>query len=255
MEKWLDPKTITTWITIVLAVTTMLVVSFVKLLKINLKRAIDTQRKESQLKIEHQNNLVESNIIAQEQERTRIAADLHDSLIGKLTIVRLKNQSDYNYQEIDVLLGEVIQEARRISHDLSPPMLEFLELDELLEDIIAPWHNYLTIYVHIDINPSTTINAHIKIQIARIVQELLTNTYNHANASSVYIQLKTTERYLTLIVRDNGSGFDTRLPKKGIGLNNIELRVTYLKGAYKIKSSPKGSTAIIILNHQKFSEL
>jgi len=253
MEKWLDPKTVAIWILVVLAVIAILAVSFVKLVQINFKRKVESKLKESRMKLEYQKNLLESGIVVQEQERTRIAADLHDSLIGKLTLLRLKNQSEYNFEHIDRLLGETIAEARRISHDLSPPMLEFIELYELLEDMITPWKKHLAIDFYTNIDTTITINQNLKIQIARITQELLTNIYKHSGASTVFIQLKITQTNLTLIVRDNGKGFDHAKAKKGIGLQNIELRMMYLKGTHKIKSSTKGSTAIITLNHLQFN--
>lgn len=252
MEKWLDPKTVALWILVVLAVIAILAVSFVKLVQINFKRMVENKMKESRMQLEYQKNLLESGIAVQEQERTRIAADLHDSLIGKLTILRLKNQSEYNFEQMDLLLGETIAEARRISHDLCPPMLELVELNELLEDMITPWKRYLAIHFYTSIDTTATINQNLKIQIARITQELVTNIYKHSGASDVFIQLKITKTNLTLVVRDNGKGFDHAEAKKGIGLQNIELRMIYLKGIHKIKSSTKGSTAIITLNHLQF---
>jgi len=253
MEKWLDPKTVAIWILVVLAVIAILAVSFVKLVQINFKRMVENKLKESRMQLEYQKNLLESGIVVQEQERKRIAADLHDSLIGKLTILRLKNQTEYNLEQMDLLLGETIDEARRISHDLSPPMLEFIELCELLEDMIAPWKRYLAIRFYTNIDTTATINQNLKIQIARIIQELVTNIYKHSGASDVCIQLKVTATDLTLVVRDNGKGFDYAEAKKGLGLQNIELRMAYLRGTHKIKSNSKSSTAIITLNHLQFS--
>ncbi len=252
MEKWLDPQTIAIWILIVLAVIALLTVSFVKLVRINFKRAVENKLKESRMQLEYQKNLLESGILVQEQERTRIAADLHDSIIGKLTVLRLKNQSDYDSTHIDLLLGESIDEARRISHDLSPPMLEFTELDELLEDLVAPWKKQLQISFYKNVNPDTSTSRNFKLQIARIVQELIINIHKHSGATKVAISLKLTGKNLFLAVTDNGKGFDVNEAKKGIGLKNIELRMLYLQGTYKIKSGEKGSTTIIAVNHLKF---
>ncbi|HEX8562720.1 MAG TPA: ATP-binding protein [Flavobacterium sp.] len=252
MEKWLDPETIAIWILIVLAVITLLAVSFVKLVRINFKRAVENKLRESRMQLEYQKNLLESGILVQEQERTRIAADLHDSIIGKLTVVRFKNQSEYDRAHIDLLLGESIDEARRISHDLSPPMLEFIEMDELVDDIISPWKKYLQIHFHKNSIAGPSINQNLKIQIARIVQELIINIHKHSGASEVRVGLKVTTQNLYLAVTDNGNGFDVGEAKKGIGLKNIELRMLYLQGSYKIKSGKKGSTTIVAVNHLKF---
>ena len=78
MEKWLDPKTIALWIIIVLAVISLLAVSFIRLVRINFRRMVEQRLKESRMQLEHQKQLLETSVVAQEQERTRIAADLHD---------------------------------------------------------------------------------------------------------------------------------------------------------------------------------
>jgi two-component system NarL family sensor kinase len=253
MDKWLDPQTIAIWIVIVLTVIAILAISFIKLVRLNFQRMVENKLKASKLQLEYQRNLLESGIVAQEQERMRIAADLHDSLIGKLTVLRLKNQSEYNYEHIDFLLGESIDEARRISHDLSPPMLEFVELDELLQDIASPWGKYLEFHFHLNIDHKIPLDQNLKIQVARILQELITNIYKHSSASKVHINLRVTAMHLALLVNDNGKGFDTSEAKKGIGLRNIELRTLYLKGIYRITSGKKGSTALLILNHLNFT--
>ncbi|RZK16413.1 MAG: hypothetical protein EOO43_14515 [Flavobacterium sp.] len=253
MEKWIDSQTLAIWIIVVLVVIGLLAISFVKLVQINFKRMVESKLKESRLQIEHQKNLMESGIAVQEQERNRIAADLHDSLIGKLTVLRLKNQSEFNFEQVDKQLGELIDEARRISHDLSPPMLEFVELHELLEDMLSPWKKHLSIHFHTQVDATVTLPPNLKIQVGRIAQELITNIYKHAQATAVWVDLKITSQQLFLVVKDNGKGFDVDEAKKGIGLQNLELRTVYLRGKHKIKSSPKGSTVILALNHLHFS--
>ena len=252
MEKWLDPKTIALWIIIVLAVISLLAVSFIRLVRINFRRMVEQRLKESRMQLEHQKQLLETSVVAQEQERTRIAADLHDSLIGKLTVLRLKNQTQCDIQDIDNLLGESIAEARRISHDLSPPMLDHATIYELLKNTIAPWKEQFKVHFHKSINHETEVPVDLKIQIIRIVQEIIINTHKHAEATDIFINLRVSKKHLAVSVRDNGKGFDINKGKKGIGLKNIELRMLYLKGKYKIKSGNKGTTTIIALNLTNF---
>ena len=214
MEKWLDAETIAIWILIVLAVITLLAVSFVKLVRINFRRMVENRLKESRMEIEHQKKLLETGIIAQEQERTRIAADLHDSLIGKLTVLRLKNQTNYNTNDIDSLLGESIAEARRISHDLSPPMLEFVNIDELIDNILKPWKGKWKISFYKNITYSDDLWEGLKIQIIRIVQEVIINTHKYADAKNVFVHLRISPKWLSIIISDDGKGFDTDIIKK-----------------------------------------
>jgi len=249
MEKWLDPQTIAIWIVIVLAIILIFVFSFIKLVRIHFKRIVENKMREAQLKLEHQEKLLETGILAQEQERVRIAADLHDSLIGKLTVLRIKNESGYPLEQIDLLLGESIDEARRISHDLTPPMLEHISLDELLQNVLEGWSKSLNVAFYKNIIQETFIKPDVKIQITRIVQELIINIHKHSGATNVWVNLRITGNTIWMVVRDNGKGFDIATGKKGIGLQNIELRMLYLKGVHKIKSGQKGSTAILAIKH------
>src|SRR5690606_14038906 len=149
-------------------------------------------------------------------------------------------------------LGESIAEARRISHDLSPPMLDHATLYELLKNTIAPWKEQFKVHFHKSINQETEVHVDLKIQIIRIVQEIIINTHKHAEATDIFINLRVSKKHLAVLVRDNGKGFDINEGKKGIGLKNIELRMLYLKGKYKIKSGNKGTTTIIALNLTNF---
>lgn len=247
MEKWIEPKTIMLWIIIAISVVFILVFSFIRLAYLNFKQMAEAQLEESRLKLEHQKKLLETGILVQEQERTRIAADLHDSLIGKLTSLKLKNQLAYNYDEVDHLLGESIAEARRISHDLSPPMLEFISLYELIDGIINPWKKNIQVVFFHDVRTDAALPNNIKIQFTRILQELITNIYKHAGATTISIHLRQTDQWLALQVSDDGKGFDPKTGKKGLGLQNIELRMVYLNGYHHIKPHQKGTTALLLL--------
>lgn len=245
MEEWKNPKTIELWIIIIILVVTVLIVSLVKLIYINFNRIVKNKLKESNLKLEYQKKLMSAGIIAQEQERTRIAGDLHDSLIGKLSILRLKYQIDPQNSEIDFLLAESIDEARRISHDLYPPMLEVLNLEALIGDLVDTWKEYFTIHFYKLQQANANLPAEVKLQLVRILQELFLNTYKHASASQIFLYLKVTRNFLTIIFRDNGKGFTIETKFKGIGLKNIELRVTNLNGNYKLKSGKQGVCCIL----------
>ena len=71
---------------------------------------------------------------------------------------------------------------------------------------------------------------------------------------NVFVHLRISPKWLSIIISDDGKGFDTDIIKKGIGLKNIELRMLYLKGFHKIKSGQKGTTVIIQVNHSKLSK-
>jgi signal transduction histidine kinase len=244
MEKWQDPKIIALWIAIILLLIFTLVFFVVKIIHLGYKRISEANLREAQMQIEHQKKLLETSLQAQEKERTRIAADLHDGLIGKLTVVRLKNQVGKT-EDLDKMLEESITEARRISHDLTPPLLEFTSIEELIDNLLDPWRAKMEIILHSDVRTASNPEPHVKIQVVRLVQELLNNIIKHAQATVVTVYLRHTENSFTLCVKDNGRGFDTAKLAQGLGMHNLELRAQYINARYKIKSGVgKGTTTI-----------
>lgn len=233
---------------IVFVVVVLLTVSIVKLVYLNIKRQVEHQLNESKLQLAYQRKLIETSILVQERERERIAADLHDALIGKLTTLRLQNQLTHKNNVIDGGLEESIAEARRISHDLSPPMLEFIELHELIGNVVQGWKVQLNIVYEQRITAAKESSAVFKLQLSRIMQELMTNIYKYAEAALVSIYLRVSEQGIMLLVADNGRGFDLGQVREGLGLKNIELRVLYLNGRFKMKSGNKGTVAVFVFN-------
>mgnify|MGYP002877271158 CR=1 FL=1 len=246
MEKWQDPKVIAIWITIIVVLIFTIILFVVKIMHAGYKRMTEANLREAQTRLEHQKKLMETNLEAQEKERGRIAADLHDSLIGKLTLIRMKSQIGSPMPEIEGLLGESITEARRISHDLTPPLLEFSRAEELMEGVLNPWKEKIDIRFHTDVRVAADLTPDVKIQLLRIVQELLTNIIKHAGATQVQVGFRHTANGILLSVSDNGKGFDTRQLKKGLGLNSLEFRMQYLNARYKVRSKPgQGTTTFM----------
>lgn len=247
MEKWQDPQVIALWIAIIIVFIVTLLLFVVRILHAGYKRMTEANLREARLQLEHQKSLMETGLEAQERERTRIATDLHDSLIGKLTVIKLKSQVGSPVAEIESMLGESIAEARRISHDLTPPLLEFSRMEELMDDILAPWRAKLAVDFYADVRTDTDLEPAIKIQLLRILQELVTNIMKHAEAQHVKVHLRHTENYIALLVKDDGKGFDTAALKKGLGLGSLELRMQYLNAAHRVTSAPgEGTTTLVV---------
>lgn len=246
MEKWQDPNVIALWIAIVVVLVVTIILFVVRVMHIGYKRMTEANLREAQLKLEHQQKLMETNLVAQEKERRRIAADLHDGLIGKLTVIRMKSQIGAGPAEVETLLEESITEARRISHDLTPPLLEHSALHELIESLLDPWDRKLLVNYINDTRTAEDLSPQQKIQLLRVVQELLTNIIKHAQAQKVSVHLRHTRSYICLVVTDDGQGFDTTALKKGLGLGSMELRMQYLNARHKVKSAPGKGTRTII---------
>lgn len=248
MEKWLEAKTIAIWIIIAFTVVVILTVAVVKLVYLNIQKQVENRLRESGLQLAYQHQLIATSIAVQERERERIAADLHDALIGRLTTLKLSNQLIYKIREIDTALEESIAEARRISHDLSPPMLEFLSLEDIVAEVVREWRVHLNIVYNkrMLVVHETTID--FKLQLQRILQELMTNIHKYAAAALVQLYLRASAKGIVLLVSDTGKGFDPEEAHKGLGLKNIELRVLYLGGKFKIKSGMAGTTSVFVFN-------
>lgn len=249
MEAWQKPETVTSWIIIAAFFIIVLLTSIIFLVRSVFRKIVKAKLAEANIRLEHQQELLKTNIIIQEKERKRIAADLHDTLIGKLTLLHMKNQIGNNDLELDQLLKESIETARRISHDLSPPLLEFSTLPDLIEDLMGQWEKIVPLAYTSDVRTELDHPDDMKIQMIRIVQEVMTNTIKHANASLISVHFRQTPSWIALRIGDNGKGFKTDLKKKGIGLTNIETRMQYLKGHYHLKSTVgKGTSALFLIN-------
>jgi two-component system NarL family sensor kinase len=209
-----------------------------------------------------QNDLFNAIVSAQDQERKRIAQDIHDSLGSLLSASRLKLSSIEEskqvftpdqlekYQTTLALLNEASTELRNISHNIMPATLSKLGLVAALQNLINKISTDSGIQIYFtEYGFDGRIKEAMEISIYRVILELINNIVKHAGADKVTIQLIKYSTYLNLTIEDNGRGFDYDKvvdEKKGIGLGNILSRVEFLKGSIDIDSTPgKGTTVII----------
>ena len=203
---------------------------------------------------------VDSMLQGQEEERSRLAKDLHDGLGGLLSGVKfsLSNMKDNLiitpdnmtvFERSLDMLDTSIKELRRVAHNMMPELLTKFGLDEALKEYCNSINatNLLSVkYQSIGMN--TRIEKSAEIIIYRIIQELLNNIMKHAAAKEATVQLVKEEGRLSIIVEDDGKGFDTALIKnsKGAGLTSIKSRVDYLKGQLDIHSEAGKGTLVNI---------
>jgi two-component system, NarL family, sensor kinase len=190
----------------------------------------------------------------QDEERNRIAQEIHDGVGGTLAGVKL-NLSQINgiikNEKIDVVvnqLGGLFQELRSISHNLSSNFIKNKNFSDLLFDLKVEYESRKEFEIELTIYPENgfeSISENLKHQIYRIVQELLTNISKHAKAKNVAISLTNHNQSLNLIIEDDGIGFDVK-STKGIGLKNIDERLKTIKGEMKIESTLKKGSSFII---------
>jgi signal transduction histidine kinase len=206
---------------------------------------------------------VDSMLKGQEDERSRLAKDLHDGLGGLLSGVKfsLSNMKDNLvitpdnmtvFERSLDMIDTSIRELRRVAHNLMPEMLTKFGLDEALREYCNTINSTKMLMVkYQSLGMETRLENSIEIIIYRIVQELLNNTMKHAAATESFVQLIRDGNRLNVVVEDNGKGFDTELPENriGAGLVNVRSRVDYLKGQLDIHAEPgKGTLVNIELN-------
>lgn len=247
MDSWQDPRTIALWISIIAFFVVILVLAIVFFVKMNFQKVIEAEQTKAKLKLDHQKELLESSIRIQERERSRIATDLHDALIGKLSAILMINQTESGIPELNKLLSESIGTARQISHDLRPPLIDYSSLSELIQASLNPWKRTLSIEYYKDIRVECSLPSEVKIHLIRILQEVMNNIIKHSGAKNVKVHLRQTSKWVVLIVRDDGKGFDVSKKSAGLGLQNIEIRMKHIEGVYKIKSRPNYGTTFFFI--------
>lgn len=199
-----------------------------------------------------------------EQERRRIALDLHDStaqhlsaiglnLLGLKKRLRLSKASERLFNDIEQSLDSAIHELQITNFLLYPSDLETYGLGIALESFARGFARLTGIDVKLHTNHVDHISIDRQRTLMRVAQEALTNVYRHAHASRANIRLKITERHALLYVADNGRGIrwkEMPSPSKvstGIGISGMHARVDETGGAFRVKSQPGKGTRIIAL--------
>lgn len=245
MEIWQNTDTLIILVSIIIGVMIVLVGTLIAVFYISYRKVLKIKDEELKIKTKYHRSLIRVTLQIQEEERMRIAADLHDNIISKLTIIRLKSATKgLKTKELDELLGATIDESRRISHELSPPLFEENPLENLLVNILKSWKNFYKTPYTVDVRTEKNINKNVKLQLVRILQELINNVHKHANATKISLMLRITDSKIIMILKDDGDGFNDE-NANGIGIKNIELRVDNLKAKYKFKTKKEIGTRFI----------
>lgn len=201
---------------------------------------------------------VDAMLKGQEEERSRLAKDLHDGLGGLLSGVKfsLSNMKDNLIVTPDNMavfersldmLDTSIKELRRVAHNMMPEMLSKFGLDEALREYCNTVNTTGIVTIkYQSVGMENRLEKPTEIIIYRIIQELLNNILKHAVASEALVQLIRENDRLNIVVEDNGKGFDKAIieESKGAGWASIRSRVEYLKGQLDIHSQPEKGTLV-----------
>ncbi|MCC6329711.1 MAG: PAS domain S-box protein [Acidobacteria bacterium] len=208
-------------------------------------------------------DLVHRIVGAQEDERKRIARDLHDQLGQRLTALRLKlaslrdNVSDSPQVES---VDQLVEIAARLDSDVSflaaelrPASLDDFGLQEALRMYASEWSILFGIRAefHSNVGPNARLSEDAEIHLYRIAQEALNNISKHANASEATVTLERFKKGVALVIEDNGVGFDTSAEPEavdghGYGLAGIAERAKLIRAEFEVESTPGSGTAIYV---------
>jgi two-component system, NarL family, sensor kinase len=229
------------------------------------KRMVQEELKRQQLELEFQQKLMEATLESEESERRRLAGDLHDSVGGMLSTIRVgltsiaKQLPDPSLvEQSKQILDDTLRSVRRISLDLMPSTLEKFGLMPALKELCERFEGASLIPVNlIEYGEIKEIPASRALKVYRIVQELVNNAVKHAEANVINVITKSDQHGVQITVQDDGKGFDPSLKHSatwngsGLGLFNMENRARLLNARLEYDSDlGKGSKITLYIDYE-----
>lgn len=192
----------------------------------------------------------------QEEERNRIASDLHDRLGARLSSIKLLFQSENGANasslkdKLLININEAIKETREISHNLSTDMLTRFGLETALKDMVRTINEAEKIKADLAIyGLQERLPLEVERNIYHIALELINNTIKHAMAHNISLQISQSEEEINVFYEDDGKGFDVQnVVDSGMGMRSIYARVNTINGAVYFNSKPgKGINVVMTI--------
>jgi signal transduction histidine kinase len=256
-------------LTLVLSIGTigilLLAVFIVLIFFVYQKRMLMLHQQKRDLEGKHQEEMIALQLESQENERKRIAKDLHDS-VGSLLwgakvnasyigrTVDFESDVQESFKELVEILDQSIHTVRRIAWELTPEVFLHAGLSLSLSKLCEQLDGKGMKVTFIETGSILAWNDNDALQVYRIVQELASNSIKHSDASSLAVSLMWEHMSLLIEVEDDGKGFQLNGEQTGVGWWNIKQRARQLKADIKIGLSPMGSGALVSmtipLNHE-----
>ncbi|HYJ46515.1 MAG TPA: sensor histidine kinase, partial [Pyrinomonadaceae bacterium] len=207
-------------------------------------------------------------IESQENERRRIAAELHDSLGQSLVLIKnwallglrapgtLEGQVRGNLDEISTTASAAINEVREIAYNLGPYQLDRLGLGRTVVEMVERVASSSAINFSVEVDPLDGVfSKQAEINVFRITQEAVNNVVKHSGAKRASVRIKSDGERVTLTVSDDGRGFahadgdaaPEGVGRRGFGLLGLQERVRLLGGTLAVESEPKGGTTVHVI--------
>lgn len=214
----------------------------------------------SKLEKEQERKRISAIIEGQELERHRVSRELHDGIGQLLTAIKLNiDNSDFPSSgtlqaNAARLIGEAVDEVRRISENLMPLKVLSFDVKTCLKSLCQQAGNNETAVIFQTQDNSPAVSEIQKLTLYRIAQEGVNNALKHAGCKKIFVQLYASDEHISLSIEDDGVGFDPTRSQKGNGLKNITDRAEMLNGQAVVETSPGKGTLInvtIPVNHSE----
>jgi signal transduction histidine kinase len=196
----------------------------------------------SKMQVQFAQNLIQS----QEEERTRIAKELHDSVGQQLTLIKQKAQRSH-HEEVADLTNKTLEEVRSISRGLYPALLKQLGLTGSIEQLLLDIDEQTDLFVSVDVEDiDNCFNEQESLNVYRFIQENVNNVMKHSQATALTVSIEKNSRDIQINIKDNGKGFDAidKLKQNSLGLKTMQERVKMLNGIFTLDSGQKSGTLI-----------
>jgi len=206
-------------------------------------------------------NLSGQILSAQEEERKRLARELHDGLGQSLLAIKLNLQMleakalqktpEFKESFLEVLteLSKSIEELREISMNLRPSFLEDIELGDVIQWHAKKFQQRTNLQVMAEVGKIQNLQSNIKENLFRIYQEALNNTFKHAKSKRLMISLSQSKNTIRLNISDDGQGINASVIEKdsiGLGLKTMRERAELLRGSFIINNASNRGTTITV---------
>ncbi|WP_367757830.1 sensor histidine kinase [Flavobacterium sp. WC2430] len=224
------------------------------------KKIIQKEIEKKDLEIQHQRDQLRAVIITQEEERKRIAQDLHDDISSKLNIVSLNShllktpnltvdESEEITANIINLTAKALENTRRIAHDLLPPVLDKFGLHAGIEELCSEFNSSKQVQVnYVNVVQFDMGDNDKHLHVFRILQELMNNSLRHGKATIIDILFEEKNGKIICCYLDNGLGFEMKDKKNqsGLGMKNIQSRIDFLNGTIIIDSAINKGVKVVV---------
>jgi two-component system sensor histidine kinase UhpB len=219
-----------------------------------------SERNQAERAMQEKKNL-QKLIEAQEDERKRIARDLHDELGQEVTVLRLQLEAAKKLcqdekvcdkiDEIQLVAERIDKGIDFLAWELRPAALDHLGLVAAINNYVKQWSEHSGVAAELLASSLKKVRLapNVETNLYRILQEALNNIHKHAKAKSVEIVLEKRDDLIVLIIEDDGDGFNTKNKKirsKGLGLIGMKERAALLSGTLEIESAPGKGTSLYV---------